>query len=405
MAWTMLSKPVLDRALVRSGATAPLALALSGGGDSVALLHALVDAVGPARILALVVDHALRQGSDVDAHRAQSFALALGVKSEVLQLGWPNGPKRSQEGARVGRHRALADAARRAGARVLLLAHTSDDQAETLMMRAAAGSTWRGLAAMAAWAPSPVWPQGRGLMIARPLLDVRRERLREYLRAHSAVWIDDPANADEAFQRVRTRARLAAFEARGLAPSRLVRVAARLRRLADRVDREALGLIERAVRFENEEARLTLAAWRAPRPVAERSLSVLLMAVSGAEAAPESAALMRLAGEIGAPEFRGATLGGARVKPAGQGHLLLLRDVGALAGRADGGAPLAPWPLPMAATSIWDGRLALRAPRAGMSLLWEGAPVLAEGDRRLPLALASPEWLLGERVRHMLSRD
>ena len=94
---------------------------------------------------------------------------------------------------------------------------------ETVLMRAAAGSNWRGLAGMAPLAPVPLWPEGRGLMLARPLLGARREALRKMLRARGAEWIEDPANADPAFERVRARAALSALEAKGLVRTQSVK--------------------------------------------------------------------------------------------------------------------------------------------------------------------------------------
>src|SRR5512145_1318327 len=202
---------MLDRLTIeRMGAAAgdgPIQLALSGGGDSVALLHLMIDQIGAPRVRAAVVDHALRAGSAADARRAHAFARALGVEAAVVTLAWPSaGAKRAQRAARQARYAALCDRARAIGARVIAAAHTADDQAETVLMRAAAGSNWRGLAGMAPLAPVPLWPEGRGLVLARPLLGARREALRTMLRARGAEWIEDPANADPTFERVRARA-------------------------------------------------------------------------------------------------------------------------------------------------------------------------------------------------------
>src|SRR5690606_4156859 len=111
--------------------------------------------------------------------------------------------------ARAARHGLIAEAARAAGARVVLLAQTADDVAEADWMRAR-GST---LGRVREWSPSPVWPQGRGLMLLRPLLDERREGLRDYLRARGQGWVEDPANGDERFGRSRARAALADYQA------------------------------------------------------------------------------------------------------------------------------------------------------------------------------------------------
>ncbi len=205
----MLDRETIEQALIAAG-NAPVVVALSGGGDSLALLHLLCERLGAAKLHAIVVDHGLRSGAAEDARRALCFANAAGVIGEIATLAWPHGPKRAQQAAREARYRALCERARSIGARVMGLGHAGDDQAETLLMRAAAGSGWRGLAAMMPIAPAPVWPEGCGMLVVRPLLSVRREALRSYLRSTRVDWLEDPANANPTFERVRTRARLAA---------------------------------------------------------------------------------------------------------------------------------------------------------------------------------------------------
>ncbi|NWG53620.1 MAG: tRNA lysidine(34) synthetase TilS, partial [Hydrogenophilaceae bacterium] len=214
--------PALDRRAL-AALTGPVVLGFSGGGDSTALLRRLS---GLERLTAIIVDHALRPGSQEDAARAARFAEALGVPARIVTLAWPPGAKRTQAALRRARHVALYEAARSVGASVVALAHTADDQAETVMMRAARVG-WRRAAGMAPLSPAPIWPEGRGIVIARPLLDVRRKALRAWLTAQGAEWIEDPANENAAFERVRVRRRLA--EASDGEVMRLVRLAAGLR--------------------------------------------------------------------------------------------------------------------------------------------------------------------------------
>jgi tRNA(Ile)-lysidine synthase len=244
------------------------------------------------------------------------------------------------------------------------------------------------------------------MMLARPLLGVRREQLRAFLRARGAAWIDDPANANPAYERVRVRARLAALEAAGFEPMRLTRLAAKLRARAERLDRQASALIARAARFQGERIVLACEQWFGETDVRRRALSVLLAAAAGAarEAAPSAVA--RLEARLTAPDFRGACLGGALLSRRGA-DIIVSRDPGALRGRADGAIPPPALPLEPGIEAVWDGRLALSATEPGWSVSVEqGEAWLARGQTRL----AAPEWgavartnlLLQARIAHLL---
>jgi tRNA(Ile)-lysidine synthase len=387
---------------------APMVVALSGGGDSTALLELLSEQLGAARLLALVVDHGLRAGSDVDAARARGFAEALGVRAEVLSVVWPQGAKRAQAHARAARYELLCVRARQNGARVIALAHTADDQIETVFMRARAQSSWRGLAGMSPLTPAPVWPQGRGLWIARPLLGARRARLRGYLQARGRLWIEDPANANCAYERVRVRARLTALDAAGAGTMSMANLAARLRGFVDCLDGEAQRLVERAARFDDEAISIDPGAWTGAVHARRRALSVLFAAAAGAPREPAFAALARLEARLGEPTFAGACLGGARLARTRK-RLRIDRDPGALVGRAGGATALAPLPLEPGQEAVWDGRLALCVDEPGWSVVAAaGAPELVRLGQRRALAnlvaIGQARWLLSQRVNHLLGR-
>lgn len=383
----------------------PVLVALSGGGDSVALLHLLVAEFGAAHLRASVVDHALRDGSAEDARRALGFAAALGVQGEVLTLHWPNGPKAAQLAAREARYAALCAYARTQRATVIATAHSADDQAETVFMRAGAGSSWRGLAGIAPFAAAPLWPEGRELYVARPLLGARREELRAYLCDRGADWIDDPANTNPRFERVRVRARLAALATAGLDPMRFVAMAGRLRAHVDALDRDAAALIARAATLDIGVS-IVRAAWRGPALVRQRALAVLMAAAAGAAREAPLSQMADLELRVMGPDFQGSTHGGVLF----QAHpkvVTLGRDPGAVLGRADGAQPAPALPLPANQTVIWDGRIALAARAPG----WRAVPdrntallSLEQAGRRVPLDAAAGDvaWrsLTAERVRH-----
>ena len=401
----MLDRLTVERMRACDG---PVLIALSGGGDSVALLHLLVAELGADGVRAGVVDHALREGSADDARRALGFAEALGVRGEVLTLAWLANANRAQQAAREARYAALCAQARAIGAQVIATAHSADDQAETLFMRAGAGSSWRGLAGIAPFAAAPLWPEGLGLFVARPLLGARRGALRDYLRARGAGWIEDPANSNPAFERVRARARLEALEASGFNSMRLVVLAARLRAHVDALDRAAFELIARAARLDPQIS-IERVAWEGPGLVRRRALAVLMAAASGASREPPLSALAQVEPRVMEVEYQGGTHSGVSFHNAG-GRLVLSRDPGAVLGRADGAAALAPLDLPVNAVVIWDGRIAFEAREAGCRIVPKrNAALLAieKDGRQLTLDQAGRvvTWrvLAAERVRHAVA--
>lgn len=404
----MLDRLTIERAEAAAEA-GPFVLALSGGGDSTALLHLLAERYGPSRLRAVVIDHALRPGSAQDARRAAGFATAIGAAAEVRALSWAAGASRSQQAARIGRYRALCDAARAAGARVIFTAHNADDQAETVSMRSHNASNWRGLAGIAPFAAAPVWPEGRGLHVARPLLGVRRGPLRDWLRARDADWIEDPANSNPAYERVRTRWTLARLESEGHDPMPLAYLAEHMRAVVDRMNWETAGLIDYAARFEADAITVNRGRWtKALETSRLRALSLFIAAAAGAEREPAAAAVVRLDARLHSDVFRGASLGGAHITRAGDAFRIT-RDRGALFGRADGAGGVAPLDLPQNVETVWDGRLALTAYEGGWRVEpAENGAVLVKNGEHAELAWGHgpvhADWLLRERTMHALAR-
>jgi tRNA(Ile)-lysidine synthase len=301
-------------------------LGLSGGGDSMALavLTSRVAAPLGLSVHAVVVDHGLRTGSAEEARWALAQAGRLGLAGEIATPPVPPvQATRVQASARDRRHRALADVARVQQARVVLLAHTRDDQAETCLFRLLRGSDLDGLAGMAALAASPAWADPDWLsatdaadpwpcVVARPLLDVSRAALRETLRAAEAAWVEDPANADPRFSRARVRARLCDLAGAGCDVDAAWRLAALGRRLRLAREDEARAALEAAARWNGERLHLDRARWsEAAADARARALSWIACAVGHAARTPDATKTRALADRLARPEFKGATLAGA----------------------------------------------------------------------------------------------
>lgn len=182
----------------------PIALAVSGGSDSMALLALAHDWSQRSGIslLILTVNHNLRAEAAAEARQVADRTVALGHRHQTLV--WDT-PRSSQSAARRARYRLLARAARKAGASCLLTGHTFDDVVETALIRRRRGVRSNAIAGPAPVAPLPVWPEGRGLTLMRPLVQSKRQDLRAHLQARAWDWADDPSNDKLEFERVRVR--------------------------------------------------------------------------------------------------------------------------------------------------------------------------------------------------------
>jgi tRNA(Ile)-lysidine synthase len=239
---------------------------VSGGADSIALLHVLLT-LAPAfdlRLHVVHVDHGLRPESARDADDVVALGARLGVPVDVARVTVGGGSL--EAAARVARHAALEAAAERLGARRIALGHTADDQAETLLMRLLEGTGVRGLAGI---------PYVRGRII-RPLLDTRRTAVIALLARVGLPWLEDPSNADERFFRNRVRHSVLprlAVDADGDVVDRLARLARGTREVLDALDRMAASELARLARPEDGALVVSRSALAAlPRPVAAEVL-------------------------------------------------------------------------------------------------------------------------------------
>lgn len=182
-------------------AAAPLVLvACSGGADSMALASALSFEAPRqgARAGGITVDHGLQDDSDLRAQEVVARLRSLGldpVESVRVDVGRDGGPEAA---ARDARYEALDEAAQRLGAAAVLLGHTRDDQAETVLLALARGSGVRSLSGMAA-------TSGPGGRYRRPFLQIDRQVARKACLVQSLPVWDDPHNADPAYTRSRVR--------------------------------------------------------------------------------------------------------------------------------------------------------------------------------------------------------
>ena len=331
-------------ALASLDAPRPWGVAVSGGGDSMALLHAVARMGGPAR--AATVDHGLRPEAADEARIVARACAGLNLSHATLPAHLAMGPD-LQARARAARYDLLAGWGRRHGLGTVLIAQTAEDVAETLVMRLARGSGIDGLARMRA-----SWTRD-GQRFDRPFLDLRRADLRAALRSDGIAWVEDPGNSDPAQERARIRAAITTL---GLDAGALARSAARLADARQSLDARAADLARDLIRQDGGDLLIARAhldrLWRQEPDQARRLTEAALAWIGGPSYPPRGAAIARLREAMRAG--RATTLAGCLALPQD--------DVCRLTREAGRAAP----PVPLG--QEWDGRWRVTGPQAGAGL-------------------------------------
>ncbi|MBW3602177.1 MAG: tRNA lysidine(34) synthetase TilS [Actinobacteria bacterium] len=257
-------REALDAAVV-PGATC--VVALSGGPDSTALVHLTAEARPDLRLHAVHVRHGLREDLS-DARVAAHHAAALGIGHSERRVRVRDTGAGLEAAARDSRYAALREAATGLGAGWVLVGHTADDRAETLVLNLSRGGGLRGLAAMAARRPDgPV-------EVLRPLLRLRRRDVHAFVEGEGLRAVSDPTNRDPEQRRFRARTR--ALPALGELAGGPGDPVGALTRLADLAGDDAEALDVLAARH----ARRLVHAWGPVRAVEVRALGALPRALA-----------------------------------------------------------------------------------------------------------------------------
>ena len=289
----------------------PIALAVSGGSDSLALLS-LADAWAKKRrraLLVMTVDHQLRPEARAEASAVARLALDLGYEHRTLV--WDK-PRASQNAARVARYQLLCGAAREQGASCILLGHTFDDVVETALIRRRRGVRDVSIAGPSMVSPAPIWPDGRGVSIIRPLVGESRDVLQDHLRQRQWPWTDDPSNHSFTYERVRVRKFLDRHPSLKRQSAQFVRSLQMQRQTKD----VAVGQCLAQAQVHADGLVQIDASHASPRVMA-----LLCRCASGSASAPRAKALSELMKRLHAPGAR-QTLGGAWFQKTASGFLV-----------------------------------------------------------------------------------
>jgi len=350
-----------------------LGVAVSGGGDSMALLHLLHGfcALHGCTLHAVTVNHGLRDQAAAEASMVADACAKLGVRHNTLFWDKWDGIGNLQSVARKARYDLMTAWAEEHDLGTVALGHTADDQAETFLMHLARRSGVNGLAGMKRRKLRD------GITWVRPLLAASRQSLREYLEAAGVAWVEDASNQDMRFERIKARQVLGVLGDLGIDSDTLSEVAlnmAEARKALDwqtflaardmvEVDAGAVVICDRKMR--------TL-----PDEIQRRLLIQALGWISGGAYPPRRAALAELMRSL--KKGMAATVDGCHARRV-RGHIWIFRELNAVKD--------------MQATpdTLWDQRWRLMPPEGsvpeGVDL--KALTVRALGDEGLEQC---PDW-------------
>jgi len=280
---------------LRESNPAALGIAVSGGGDSIAMLHVLTQYAKDTgtKLYAVTVDHGLRAEAAEEVRFVAKVCAGLDVSHSVLKwTGW-DGAGNLQDQARRARYSLISDWACKKRIEIVLLAHTADDQAETFLMRLARGAGVDGLSGMARSRKSS------GITWVRPFLDATRQQLRNYLKSRNLEWIEDPSNEDSRFDRVKARNILVTLQPFGIDAVSLTAVSERLSQVRDALEVQTLLAARDLACVEQGDVVFEFEKFQAqPLEIRRRLLSHAIKWVSSAEYGPRGPALADLSAKV-----------------------------------------------------------------------------------------------------------
>lgn len=225
-----------------------IAVAVSGGSDSMALAIAAKEIIADesSNLIALTVDHKLRDESKNEAIQAGKWLNKCGINHHVL--AWNGEKKQSniQSEARNARYKLLTDYCHASGIDLLLIGHNSEDQAETVLMRLMRGSGVDGIAGVSARTVA------HGINILRPFLKIKKQQIKEFLTTMGQNWIEDPSNLNEKYARVVARNFINQAADKDLLVDRLVETAENMSQSKSYIESKIAEDMQRAVKIYAE---------------------------------------------------------------------------------------------------------------------------------------------------------
>ena len=375
-----------DAALKKTGIgeRSRIAVAVSGGGDSMALALLVRDWVKAhgGEVIAYTVNHGLRAESAAEASKVSALLKEKGIAHEILTWEGEKPSTHIQELAREARYKLLTDTCRKRGFAFLAVAHNLEDQTETFWMRLAHGSGLDGLAGMAAARDAD------GVKIIRPVLGFTRTELRATCEQHAIEWIEDPSNKNDKYLRVKLREFEAVLAGEGFTPARLAQTMQKLEESREAIQVMTTEAFRTCVQMHPEGyVTLNTQQWqKSPREIQRRVLMQALSAVSPQDYPLGSEAVETTRLELQTAGFAGKTLGGCEIFPAQGGYFVFVREAAIVEG-----------PVPAAEGKVWDNRFVISGIDAGATLT-----IGALGSTRIEESKTPAKKALPFKIRRVL---
>ncbi|MCP5381279.1 MAG: tRNA lysidine(34) synthetase TilS [Kordiimonadaceae bacterium] len=317
--------------LLNIGSPDNIAVAVSGGADSMALTLLLNEYCQSHNIslVALTVDHGLRQKSNQEAEQVGKWLRERGIEHHILTWVGHKPDANIQDEARNARYALMGQWCVDNEIEHLFLAHHMNDQAETFLIRLFRGSGIDGLSAMDKIASFPL-SNAIGLYpkIYRPLLDISKDRLVAYLKAYGQQWIEDPSNQNEKYTRIQIRELLRSSDIEGFDIERLSSTAEKMRRvrsllesLTENAESEFVCYHKYGYAVLNSEFHQKL-----HEEISLRLLSDILKNVSGNTYPPRYNKLEFLFQNLKSDDFSGQTLSGVILFKNSEKDIIFCRE-------------------------------------------------------------------------------
>ena len=301
-----------------------IGLAVSGGGDSIAMLVLASEwaILNKTKIYVVTVNHNLRKEAKEEIIFTREFTKKLGFSHSSLDWRRPSKAGNLQSQASLARKKLISDWAKENNIKTVLLAHTIDDQVETILMRFSRGSGVDGLVGMKKLI------EIHGISWLRPLLNITRSNLRKFLKFKKINWVEDPTNEDRKFLRVKSRNIISQLKEIGINTDLVVNTSVRMenaKKVLDDVAVEAFNNFITLKKWGDIEVNKDIFNYCREDTIL-RTLAGIIKGISGSVYRPRYRELKNFAEGLNNKNFKARTLSGVLARAISQNKIVLRRE-------------------------------------------------------------------------------